>query len=187
MQPEPWRAELEEWRRGKDRFFGTDPQSPLPSEERAAFQGLAYYPIDAAYRFEVPLQAQPPERLEVPQTDGSRATYTRVGVFELALPPGPVVLVAYETPNMPPGELFLPFRDATSGSETYGGGRFLEAHPLPRPGLFRRGEPRYLVDLNRAYHPFCLFNEDFACPLPPRENWLQVPVRAGERLRAAQP
>jgi len=68
--------------------------------------------------------------------------------------------------------LFIPFRDSTSGSETYGAGRYVEAEPL--------GDGRFELDFNRAYNPYCAYNDAWRCPLPPRENWLTVPIRAGE-------
>jgi len=70
-------------------------------------------------------------------------------------------------------ELFIPFRDATSGKDTYGAGRYVEAEPL--------GKGRYLLDFNRAYNPYCAYNDDWRCPLPPAENWLTVAIRAGEK------
>ena len=70
-------------------------------------------------------------------------------------------------------ELFIPFRDATSGKDTYGAGRYVEAEAL--------GNGRYLLDFNRAYNPYCAYNDDWRCPLPPAENWLKVAIRAGEK------
>jgi uncharacterized protein (DUF1684 family) len=72
--------------------------------------------------------------------------------------------------------LFVPFGDLTSGSETYGGGRYLE--------LERTSTTLYDLDFNRAYHPFCVFNIAYVCPVPPPENRLNVAIRAGERLAA---
>ncbi len=71
------------------------------------------------------------------------------------------------------GALFVPFRDATSGMESYGAGRYLE--PEPAPG------GRLHVDFNYAYNPYCAYNDAWSCPLPPAENTLRVPIRAGER------
>jgi uncharacterized protein (DUF1684 family) len=70
-------------------------------------------------------------------------------------------------------ELFLPMRDATSGQETYGAGRYLE------PELIAQGTVD--VDFNYLYNPFCAYNPGYSCPLPPTENWLKVPIRAGEK------
>ena len=68
--------------------------------------------------------------------------------------------------------LFIPCRDSTSGSETYAAGRYVEAEPL--------GDGRFELDFNRAYNPYCAYNDAWRCPLPPRENWLTVAIRAGE-------
>jgi uncharacterized protein (DUF1684 family) len=93
----------------------------------------------------------------------------RAGIVRFPLDQREVTLATYEQGD----DLFIPFRDATSGVDTYGAGRYVEAFPL--------GDDRYLLDLNLAYNPYCAYNEDWSCPLPPRENWLDVPIRAGER------
>ena len=69
----------------------------------------------------------------------------------------------------------MPFRDATSGHETYGGGRYLDLPVAPMG--------HYVLDFNRAYHPYCVYSEAYSCPLPPAENTMALAVRAGERLR----
>jgi uncharacterized protein (DUF1684 family) len=82
------------------------------------------------------------------------------------------------------GGLFLPFRDATSGKETYGGGRYLFDTVKNTDGLaleLRAGSPEIVVDFNYAYNPSCAYDARWACPLAPRENWLTVPVHAGEK------
>ncbi|MCI0396478.1 MAG: DUF1684 domain-containing protein, partial [Chloroflexi bacterium] len=71
-----------------------------------------------------------------------------------------------------------PFRDTTNGQETYGAGRYLDSH---RPGLNQLGPDRFEVDFNYSYNPYCAYSEYYSCPLPPRENWLKVPIRAGEK------
>ena len=74
----------------------------------------------------------------------------------------------------PRGTVFVPFFDLTNGAETYPGGRYLD--------LDRTASGVYDLDFNRAYHPFCLFNAEYDCPVPPRENRLAIPIRAGEKL-----
>jgi len=170
---EAWRNELLAHRRGKDQAFRKR-GSPLPLHEQASFGGLAYYPPDPAYRLETDLIPGEGGSITVQRTGGDEAVYERAGTLQLRFPPGEVTLAAYRTGNEEGGELFVPFRDATSGTETYAAARYLEVEPTQTG--------RYLVDFNRAYHPFCAYNDDFSCPLPPRENWLKVPVRAGERL-----
>ena len=76
-------------------------------------------------------------------------------------------------------ELFLPFADATSGKETYPSGRYLEVHELP--------DGRVVADFNYAYNPYCAYNEQWTCPIPPAENRLPVAIRAGERSPRATP
>jgi uncharacterized protein (DUF1684 family) len=75
-------------------------------------------------------------------------------------------------------DLFLPFRDATSGKESYGAGRYLDLHA-------HRDEVE--IDFNYAYNPYCAYNPEWNCPLPPAENWLQVPIRAGEKAFPEHP
>lgn len=168
------RLETLQFRAMKDDYFKRAPDSPIPPGERAAFEGLRYYPPDPRYRFEVPLVPLPPEEIRIPRSAGDEVTYLRVGAFDLATPEGPVRLAAFHAEGHEEGVLFIPFRDGTSGKETYGAGRYLEAAPV--------GGGNYLVDLNLAYHPFCAYDDAYSCPLPPRENWTNVPLRAGERL-----
>lgn len=161
--------DLERLRQMKDAFFARSADSPLTPEQRASFTGLRYFPIDAALRFEVPLERADrgaPE--EIQTSDGQVRLLPRAGVVRFAVNGHEVALAAYEQGD----ELFVPFRDATSGDETYGAGRYVEAHPT--------GDDRYLLDLNTAYNPYCAYNANWSCPLPPRENWLDIPIRAGE-------
>lgn len=164
-------AELQEYRAAKDAFFRDDPQSPLKPSQRATFTGLAYYPHDPALTFVVvPELFEERETLEMQTSDGAVREYVRLGALHFLVEGEPQTLTVYGDPEG--GSLFLPFRDATSGPETYGAGRYLD---LPVE------DGRVLLDFNYAYHPYCAYNEMFSCPVPPVENWLQVPVRAGER------
>jgi uncharacterized protein (DUF1684 family) len=167
-----WRAHLEESRRQKDEAFRHAPDSPIPPWERASFAGLSYFPPDPRYRFEAPLVEEPRRRVDIERSGGDAVAYVRLGHFELRLPDGEARLALYKTG----GHAFLPFRDATSGKETYGAGRYLDPPQLP--------DGRFEVDFNRAYNPFCAYSEAYSCPFPPAENWLAVPVRAGEKAFA---
>ena len=164
---------VEAHRRHKDEAFRHDPNSPIPRHERATFQGLKHYPVDPAWRFTLPLaRAAHPRHVTMQASDGAARHYQEAGHFEVPSPAGPFRIAAYEGAGH---GLFLPFRDRTSGKETYGAGRYLEANPADA-----RGE-QYEVDFNLAYSPFCAYDDAFSCPFPPPENWLQVEVRAGER------
>lgn len=172
------RAAWAAWTAARDSLF-TSPDGPLSEAERAAFSGLPYFPYDSA--FAVPAALVPSvsaDTVRFPTSTGELRPMVRAG--QLVLVAGGVErrLVAYMQvgPGAPAGELFVPFRDATSGSETYGGGRYLDL-PLDPLG-------RYALDFNRAYHPYCVYSDAYSCPLPPPENTLALAVTAGERLSA---
>lgn len=157
-------------REEKDHYFGLDPYSPIPHEDREGWEGLDYYPPALAYQFTLPIQREEPAPLTFQTSTGDQREYTRIGTLQFEVDGQPAQLALYEAEE---GEYFLPFRDATSGNETYGAGRYLEPIPL--------GEGRVLLDFNLAYNPFCAYSPEYSCPLPPIENWLKLPIRAGER------
>jgi len=160
-----------ELRREKDDYFRRAHDSPLTPEERRGFTGLRYFPEDAHLRFIVTLDRTAAGGVEeVEMSNGSTTEMRRVGVVRFDVDGERGELVAFEQGD----ELFIPFRDGTSGAETYGAGRYVEAEPL--------GGDEYELDFNRAYNPYCAYNDSWRCPLPPRENWLSVPIRAGELL-----
>lgn len=160
-------------RRRKDWFFKTNPHSPLTARQREAFGGLLYYPLDPSLRYELPLEEFPEKREVWLQTStGDQVCYHRWGRIRFEVGGQPVALVIYAVPGT--ASFFLPFKDATSGIETYAGGRYLEIDSLP--------DGRVVVDFNLAYNPYCAYNPHWSCPIPPDENRLPVPIRAGERL-----
>lgn len=167
-------SELEEFRAAKDDFFRSHPQSPLTPGQRAAFTRLAYFPADPALRIEAVLDTDVDrdEPIKLQTTGGGTQEYRRAGRVRFRVDGQEAEITLYQSKSQ--RELFVPFRDATSGRETYGAGRYLE---VDRPGP----DGRVVVDLNYAYNPYCAYNVDWSCPLPPRENWLRVPLRAGEQ------
>jgi hypothetical protein len=166
--------ELGETRAAKDDFFRSHPQSPLTPGQQAAFTGLAYFPAEPALRIEAVLDTDVDrdELIEMQTTGGETQQYRRAGRVHFRVDDQQAEITLYESESE--HELFVPFRDATSGRETYGAGRYLEVD-RPGPG------GRVVVDFNYAYNPYCAYNADWSCPLPPGENWLRVPLRAGER------
>ena len=173
---------LEEFRRGRDHLFRTHPQSPI--EDRAGFAKLAYFPPDPAFRVPAQLLLSTDNEELVIDTGGEDGAvrYRRAGTLQFELDATPcrltvLALIAYG------GGLFVPFKDVTSRVDTYGGGRYLfdtvKNHlPMPMP---EAGESLVEIDFNYAYNPSCAYNPRWACPLAPPENWLQVPVRSGEK------
>lgn len=171
------------FRYGRDELFRTHPQSAIEPEERESFTGLHYFPHDAAYRVEARFEPGDGSELII-DTGGQDGAvrYRRAGqlVFRLAGQPCRLTvlsLVQYA------GGLFVPFRDTTSGRETYGGGRYLFDTAKDTDGLVLEitpGSPDVVLDFNYAYNASCAYSPRWACPLAPPENYLQVPVRAGE-------
>jgi uncharacterized protein (DUF1684 family) len=165
-----YKAWLVAQRREKDRAFARDPHGPI--EDRASFDGLKYYDPDE--RYQVVARFAPeraPKRIVFPTSTGEEKVYDVAGQLEFELDGKPAALTAYDD-GVSEG-LFVPFRDATSGKETYGAGRYLH---VARP----EGDEA-LVDFNLAYNPYCAYSDAWSCPLPPAENWLNLPVRAGEK------
>jgi uncharacterized protein len=178
-EPDP-RAAWRLWRAARDELAGGHPQSPLEPRDRSAFGGLDYFDYDPALRLVARLE--PVEALEEspPVSRGEAIRFRRVGTLALALPGGTHRVEAYWL-DAYGGGLFVPFRDATGGDETYGGGRYLiDTVKGADLGATRGGE--LVLDLNFAYNPSCVYSTRWACPLSPPANALPVPVRAGERL-----
>jgi uncharacterized protein len=168
-----WKRGLMAFRKEKDEFFRTDHESPLLHGAGGDFHGLKYFDPDPGLRFEVKLQRYPDvEGVVMTTSKGTRQLFNRVGYFEVAMAESQVRLQAYQHAQGEDPNLFVPFRDATSGRESYGASRYIDL-PVEH-------DDEYALDFNYAYNPYCAYSEDYICPLPPRENWLAVPVRAGE-------
>jgi uncharacterized protein (DUF1684 family) len=165
---------LRRFRAAKDRLLAEHPDSPLPARERAAFGGLDYWEYDPAMRFVVPVEDLPPADAVATSLGGDTFALRRIG--RVTLPLGALDVYWLDAYG---GGIFLPFRDATSGRETYGAGRYLLDTVK---GADLGGDATGLViDLNYAYHPSCAYDPRWSCPWTPPANVLPVPVRAGER------
>ncbi len=166
---------LARFRAGRDRLFREHPDSPLAPERRAAFAGVPYWPHDPALRFEAVVEPLPPEPAVVASLTGEEFPLERIGRVRLPVGDLDVYWIAVYG-----GGVFVPFRDATAGTETYGAGRYL-LDTVKGADLGSSGD-RLVLDFNYAYHPSCAYDPRWSCPLAPRANWLTVPIRAGERL-----
>jgi len=168
-------TQLSDFRKEKNDFFKNHPQSPLTAEQKRAFAGLSYFPENPALRLEVKVEEfKEKETVQMQTSTGDVQSYQKFGRFKFAVNGQEAELTIYS------GEhgYFLPFADSLAGSETYGAGRYLEPEHL--------GGGRFRVDFNLAYNPYCAYNERWSCPIPPRENRIKVPVRAGEKVFAAE-
>ena len=144
----------------------------------ATFPPLAYFPVNEEYRVPSDLKIISSDQiLEMPTSTGQVRKMRRVGTLAFTLKGQRRTLTAFvEATESDLRRLFVPFADLTNGSETYQGGRYID--------LDRTATGLYDLDFNRAYHPFCLYNSTYDCPVPPRENRLAIPIRAGERVGA---
>ena len=158
-------------RRDKDSALQDDEESPI--KDKATFKGLKYYPFNKDYVVDFVLEkAEKAKTVELKMTDGTTEKLILFGKIKGEIGGFSISLTLYQHDN---GEFFLPFKDKTAPTETYGGGRFLD---LPLTNVKNN---RLRVDFNLAYNPYCAYNEEFACPIPPAENTLPIRIEAGEK------
>ncbi len=167
-------------REAKEQMFRDPSASPIPPGREAEFLPLSYYPVDESFSVPAALKlADERPVFEMPTSTGKLRRMERVGVLEFTLKGQPMSLGAFvEAGTARVARLFVPFADLTTGTETYSAGRYLDIDPTST-GL-------YEIDFNRAYNPYCAYNETYDCPFPPPSNRLKIPVRAGERMRDAE-
>jgi uncharacterized protein (DUF1684 family) len=180
-------AALAQWRAVRERLFREHPQSPVPPEARAGFSAR-HFEHDPGLRFRAVVEPAPESEaatLELPNSGADTLSFRRIGRVRLPFPEGERALSVFWMAGYA-GGLFIPFRDATNGTATYGAGRYLVdaaksadlgAEAGPEPGTWA-----LILDFNFAIQPSCAFDPRWACPLAPPENRLDLEVRAGERL-----
>ena len=176
MEISKWKEIIQKEREQKDMFFSSH-NSPIPFEERQQFKGLDYYPPDPDFRFKLELhEHEEKKKLKIEDTQGNEREFLRWGEFRFKIGGKECTLQAYKSD---PGEarLFVPFRDETSGKETYGAGRYID---LDKEEHYTT-EGKWILDFNKAYNPWCAYSEFYACPFVDPENWLQAAIEAGER------
>jgi uncharacterized protein (DUF1684 family) len=166
-----------DWRKGRDEFFKSHQRSPLTPGEKKVFKGIKYFPFDPNYSFSGPIKRY---NLHINNPDyyatfltnkGTNKRYIRYGQFYFKINGKEYVLQVFK--SILSDNLFIPFKDRTNGKGTYDGGRYIDAEILPGYQM--------VLDFNIAYHPSCAYNDKFICVLPPRENMLEIEIRAGEK------
>jgi uncharacterized protein (DUF1684 family) len=178
-------TDLKKFREGRDAEFRNKEESPLKAEDFPGFKGLNYYPVDKAFRVTAAFTRTADEKyFEMPTSSGKTKKFVKYGVLTFKVAGKQQRLNVYqideairakypETADL----LFVPFRDATYRSETYGGGRYIDIK-TPK-------NSRVILDFNLAYNPNCAYGSDkYNCPIPPRENMLTVAITAGEKRYA---
>ncbi|WP_229248630.1 DUF1684 domain-containing protein [Dyadobacter sandarakinus] len=173
--PALYAGKISEERKTKDEQFRTGDDSPIA--DKAAFHGLHYFQPDLSFRVRATITPYTKDDREVTvkYTDGSSEKYQKYGYahFELGGQQQKLLLLKNES------TISVLFRDATSGKQTYGGGRYID---YPESGVKNNV---MTLDFNKAYNPYCAYQESYACPVPPAENTLAVAVTAGEQLESA--
>ncbi len=166
-----------DWRKERDAFFRNHQRSPLTPKEKKNFKGLKYYPFDSQYFFSGQIERyilhinNPKYYATFLTNKGTSKRYIRYGKFHFRLDRKDYTIEIYK--SILSDMLFIPFKDKTNGKETYEGGRYIDAEILP--------DYKMVLDFNEAYNPSCAYNEKFVCALPPRENMLDIEIRAGEK------
>lgn len=168
------------WRDERDELFASHPSSPLRPEDRATFSGLPVFPYDAELRLgALDVHDAEPVTMHIAHSADGVTPAHRIGT--LALPLGgvvhPVSIFWLDTYG---GGIFVPLRDATNGVTTYGGGRYLL--DTVKSADLGGSHDQLEIDLNFAYHPSCVHDPTWSCPLAPAEERLSVAIEGGERL-----
>ena len=166
-----------DWRETRDRLFRKHSQSPLPAEGRQRFEGLKYFDYDHSSRVLGRIQRAPAKRFDIETSGEGTITFTRFAVVAFELDGQALELDLFWLAGYA-GGIYLPFRDLTSGMETYGAGRYL-LDTAKGADLGRDGE-ELVLDFNFAFNPSCAYDPRWVCPLTPPENRLDVELRVGE-------
>lgn len=162
----------QQWRRTRDHLFATHSQTALSADQLRKFAGLNYYDYNPAWRFEARLETDVesdiiPIEIDVDGTIRAQ----RIGVVRLEMAGQPIELSLFWLLGYG-GGVFRPFRDSTSGDETYGGGRYL-LDTIKHADLGQTPNSKLILDFNYAYNPSCAYNHQWSCPLAPPKNWLE--------------
>ena len=173
------------WRTARSVLFIEHPQSALLPEERVSGR-LTYFPYEPSFRIHATVSGTTPASFEIPSSDGGTMTFSRTAEARFEIGSTEYSLECFWLEGYG-GGLFLPFKDATSGATTYGGGRYLlDTVKGADLGISSEyGEGGHLVlDFNFAYNPSCSYNPKWACPLSPPANTLDIEILAGEKHQA---
>lgn len=176
LHGDAYKASIEQKREEENAFFKSK-DSPLSDSVRTFFDGLQYFPVDTQFRFRAHLETIVDGPVFKIQASGKIADYYKtIGKLHFKLNGQDLTLEVYENQSLKAeGKTFyfVPFNDATNGTETYSGGRYLDFTALADP---------MELDFNKAYQPYCAYNHEYSCPVPPPANNLKVAITAGERL-----
>ena len=168
---------LDSFRAESESIFLTSDPSPFSEEFRKEFAGLSFFEPNESYcvdaSFELNSQAK---TVDYPAFNNKTIPFREYGTFRFEIAGEPQSLVAHQRMDLPEAKrqwLLIMFRDLTNGDETYGGGRYIQVG-LPT-------DTNAKIDFNRAANPYCAYEAQLTCPVPPLENWLKVRIPVGEK------
>lgn len=175
----PYKLKIKHERHQKDKLFKNPEESPLKEKQIENFDSLAYFAVKKAYKVNATVVlSEDTNSFVIPTTTERKPLYRKYGRASFTLNGDALQLTIYQNVRLLNNPdyadyLFVPFNDLTNGVETYGGGRYIDVEKTDKETL--------VIDFNRAYNPYCAYNHDYSCPIPPDENNLKVQVRAGEK------
>ena len=172
---DPYVQAIEKKREQKNHQFATAPNSPISEKERkTTFKGLSYFPVEPQFQTQAVLsESSGTDTLRLETTKGASSKYYRAGVLTFSLLGQNYKLTAYRNSAQNLTNLFVPFKDLSSGVSSYPGGRYLDVEV--------KNMQEITLDFNEAYNPYCVYNAEYSCPVPPAENRLNIEILAGER------
>ncbi len=172
MNSSSYKKKISKIRRNYNKAFLDSPESPLTTDQKLNFSGLSFFPIDEKYRLDVELKKNiNPEKITLSSSKGESHIYLRYGSLEFALDGQTCKLTVFKP--LDEDYFFLPFKDKTSGKESYEAGRYVEIELI--------SDNIYILDFNLAYNPLCAYNDNFSCALTPFENILPIAIPAGQK------
>lgn len=177
LQAQDFRGEIMAYREGYKEKFAHSAKAPIPESD---FKYLRFYEPDSAFRVTAKFTPSPGSApFDIPTYSGNKKEFVKYGEFSFNLKGQPYTLSVFRNLTLAgipiyKNHLFILFKDLTNGDETYGGGRYLDLYTTEIHNSL------FVLDFNKVYNPYCAYSEGFNCPIPPRENHLNVRIEAGE-------
>jgi uncharacterized protein (DUF1684 family) len=166
---------LNEFQKQLNASFKDATTTPFNNSDLKRFSGLDFFQIDSNYIVKaeiIPIINA--KKIKLSTSTGSKLNVIKYAELIFIINKQEYKLFAYkyvDSNDYPPNHLFVPFLDNTNGNETYGGGRFLD--------LFQDSTGKIIIDFNNSYNPLCAYNESYSCPIVPKDNFLEISVKAG--------
>jgi hypothetical protein len=180
LMAQSYNEEIRAWQINLNKEYADHEKSPLSEEDIENFKGLNFFPINDSFNFEAEFKRTFNQKpFKMPTSTDRLPVYEKYGTVNFSYKDKNYTLNVYQSHDLRKTEeykdyLFLPFTDATNGNETYGGGRYIS--------LSIPDSSNITIDFNKAYNPYCAYNNRYSCPIPPKENDLKIKIRAGVKL-----